>query len=120
MAVGAVLGVWQHAERMSAMKNPRLRRKKSGSEPKLHPELRPHLLYAMMQALTIHEMADRTRLRRLERVEKDCAGLAERSSGAVQMLGRCVAKLARQYIDSLKMAGESADVICKCLGKMAR
>jgi hypothetical protein len=102
------------------MKKPRLRRKKSNAEPKLDRELRPHLLYAMMQALAIVDMAEPRTLKRLERVEKDCAGLAQRSSGAAQMLAKCTAKLARQYIDSLKMAGESADAICKCLGKMAR
>jgi hypothetical protein len=102
------------------MKKPRVRLKKSGPEPKLDRELRPHLLYAMMQALAIIDMAEPRRLKRLERVEKDCAGLAERSSGAAQMLANCTAKLARQYIDSLKMAGESADAICKSLGKMAR
>jgi hypothetical protein len=59
-------------------------------------------------------------LRRLERVERDCSRLADRTSGAMQSLCRCTAKLAHEYIESLKMAGNSADVICKCLGRLAR
>lgn len=102
------------------MKKPRVRSKKSSPEPKLDRELRPHVVYAMLQALTIVELAEPRKLKRLESVEKECAGLAQRSSGAAQMLARCTAKLARQYIDSLRLAGDSADVICKCLGKLAR
>jgi hypothetical protein len=102
------------------MKKPPLRRKKSDAEPKLHRELRQDLLYAMMQALVIAQMADRRKLKALERVERECNRLADRSSGEMQSLGRCTAKLAHEYIESLKLAADSADVICKCLGKMAR
>jgi hypothetical protein len=102
------------------MKNPRLRRKKSESEPKLPPELRPELLNAMMQALIICEMGDRAKVRRLEGVERECVRLAGRSTGAVEALCRLTAKLARQYIESLQMAADSADKICKCLGRMAQ
>ncbi len=94
--------------------------KQSGAEPKLHPELREHLLYALLQAVLIQKMANPAQLRRLESMEKGWAGIAERTSGDVQMLASYSASLARQYIDSLKMAGNSADEICKALGKMVQ
>jgi hypothetical protein len=102
------------------MKKPPLRRKKSDAEPKLPRELRQHLLYAMMQALVIDQMADRRKLKALERVERECNGLADQTSGGMQSLSRLTAKLAHEYIESLKLAADSADVICKCLGKIAR
>jgi response regulator RpfG family c-di-GMP phosphodiesterase len=102
------------------MKKPRLPRKSSNPEPKLHPTLRPHLLEAMMHALQISEMARKSTIQHLERIEKESARLAERTTGEVQALSSLAAEMAQQHIASLKMAADSADVICKCLGKLAQ
>jgi hypothetical protein len=70
------------------MKKTRLRQKITDSKPKLHPELRVHLLEAMMQALLIRKRAQPTSIKRLEPLERDYARVADRASGPMQALAK--------------------------------
>ena len=72
-----------------------------------------------MHALRISEMARKSTIKHLERIERETASMAGRTSGEVQVLSSLTARIAQQHIVSIKMAADSADMICKCLGKMS-
>jgi hypothetical protein len=91
------------------------------TEPKLHPDLRPHLLGAMMFALSITDQANGPKMRHLARVLKQTEkALTKAKSEPEILLVKSVATCVKLWIDDLKLASESASTICKELGSMAK